>query len=367
MARMGKLSKSEGVAVAVVAVLVAIAMYVGLICYLTVENLAFAIIATAVVIGTVGATIAGRFTTDESVWTRLSEFVLRHMLVMVGFLGLTGLGLGLGWATIADRHESAIRAEAAQRAAAAERARLKAAEQAEETRRAEEAARFAAMDSDAHLGAAQQALGNNYNPALGIGGELDEAERHLHAIPADAPQAKTAAELLKTVASRRARALLAEARKVMADNGDVLARADNAEQLLLKVPAGVPEAAEAHSLRTQIVLQRDRAHLDAARKAIAERLFSFAEAQLDKISPNSPEAPTAKKLRFQSTAARRAEQQREAQEEARRRRERERAERAERSANRGLRCCDGSLSPSCSCSGSHRGCCSHHGGVCGCE
>ena len=32
-----------------------------------------------------------------------------------------------------------------------------------------------------------------------------------------------------------------------------------------------------------------------------------------------------------------------------------------------LQCCDGSLSPSCSCGGSHRGCCSHHGGVCGCN
>ena len=31
-----------------------------------------------------------------------------------------------------------------------------------------------------------------------------------------------------------------------------------------------------------------------------------------------------------------------------------------------LRCCDGTLSPSCECSGSHRGCCSHHHGVCGC-
>jgi hypothetical protein len=28
-------------------------------------------------------------------------------------------------------------------------------------------------------------------------------------------------------------------------------------------------------------------------------------------------------------------------------------------------CCDGSPSPSCACPG-HRGCCSHHGGVCGC-
>ncbi|HEX4341316.1 MAG TPA: hypothetical protein VH062_35655 [Polyangiaceae bacterium] len=31
-----------------------------------------------------------------------------------------------------------------------------------------------------------------------------------------------------------------------------------------------------------------------------------------------------------------------------------------------LRCCDGMLSPTCTCSGSHQGCCSHHGGVCGC-
>ena len=32
----------------------------------------------------------------------------------------------------------------------------------------------------------------------------------------------------------------------------------------------------------------------------------------------------------------------------------------------GLRCNDGTMSPSCSCEGSHRGCCSHHGGVAGC-
>lgn len=34
---------------------------------------------------------------------------------------------------------------------------------------------------------------------------------------------------------------------------------------------------------------------------------------------------------------------------------------------RSLLCCDGTASPSCSCEGSHRGCCSHHRGVCGCE
>jgi hypothetical protein len=56
-------------------------------------------------------------------------------------------------------------------------------------------------------------------------------------------------------------------------------------------------------------------------------------------------------------AAERAEQRRLAEE--------ERRERA--SEPKSVKCCDGSLSPSCMCGGSMRGCCSHHGGVCGCE
>jgi len=32
-----------------------------------------------------------------------------------------------------------------------------------------------------------------------------------------------------------------------------------------------------------------------------------------------------------------------------------------------LKCCDGSLSPSCTCGGRRRGCCSHHGGICSCD
>ncbi len=37
------------------------------------------------------------------------------------------------------------------------------------------------------------------------------------------------------------------------------------------------------------------------------------------------------------------------------------------SSPRSIKCCDGTLSPTCVCGGSRRGCCSHHGGVCGCE
>ncbi|WP_434047560.1 MULTISPECIES: hypothetical protein [Sorangium] len=39
-----------------------------------------------------------------------------------------------------------------------------------------------------------------------------------------------------------------------------------------------------------------------------------------------------------------------------------------RQASLRVQCCDGTLSPSCLCGrSSYRGCCSHHGGVCGCE
>ncbi|MDC3989151.1 hypothetical protein [Polyangium jinanense] len=34
--------------------------------------------------------------------------------------------------------------------------------------------------------------------------------------------------------------------------------------------------------------------------------------------------------------------------------------------DRPLLCCDGTLSPTCTCDGPRRGCCSHHKGVCGC-
>lgn len=34
---------------------------------------------------------------------------------------------------------------------------------------------------------------------------------------------------------------------------------------------------------------------------------------------------------------------------------------------RAVRCCDGETSPTCVCGRSGRGCCSHHGGICGCE
>lgn len=47
-------------------------------------------------------------------------------------------------------------------------------------------------------------------------------------------------------------------------------------------------------------------------------------------------------------------------------RAKERTAKAQERADAPLLCCDGSGSPSCTCGNPRRGCCSHHGGVCGC-
>ncbi len=45
----------------------------------------------------------------------------------------------------------------------------------------------------------------------------------------------------------------------------------------------------------------------------------------------------------------------------------DRLDRAKRRPFAAFRCCDGTDSPSCTCENRKRGCCSHHGGVCGCS
>jgi hypothetical protein len=48
-------------------------------------------------------------------------------------------------------------------------------------------------------------------------------------------------------------------------------------------------------------------------------------------------------------------------------RAKERKARADARFSAALLCCDGTHSPSCTCGNPRRGCCSHHGGVCGCS
>jgi len=104
-------------------------------------------------------------------------------------------------------------------------------------------------------------------------------------------------------------------------------------------------------------LARDQPAL-AAQQRIAQ---ARAEAEARRL------AVAAERERKQAElSAERERKQAERAAERERRREAAAEERANRTSN-GLLCNDGTLSPSCTCSGSHRGCCSWHGGVAGCQ
>src|SRR5205814_1585830 len=118
----------------------------------------------------------------------------------------------------------------------------------------------------------------------------------------------------------------------------------------------------------------------AARHACADRWqpqheqayggFAAQLAVREKDLQRAADAATAEERRALA-AADRERQQQERQERQERQRAAERRRRAAEEAPvyqepRGLRCNDGTLSPSCTCGGPHRGCCSHHGGVAGC-
>jgi hypothetical protein len=103
--------------------------------------------------------------------------------------------------------------------------------------------------------------------------------------------------------------------------------------------------------------------LDAARDLAAKLMAQTGTAspsveELDRVRPS---------LKIALGAEERVEEQRAAKHRAElAMKEAAAAAEAQRDAYRPLLCCDGAASPSCVCGGNHRGCCSHHGGVCGC-
>lgn len=189
----------------------------------------------------------------------------------------------------------------------------------------------------------------------------------------DAPTIDALAAATKPV-PETARTLTALAASLRADvclaGRDYRCAAQQARQAAALAPADQEVAATL--ARTQSTLAANRsAALDAVRKAkrLQERRQAIAGAleatrQVELLASASP-GPSSRELGEQltklNTEIARAEQ-----------REREQAEARESRRMRSrlmapLRCRDGSLSPSCICGGSRRGCCSHHGGVAGCS
>jgi len=141
---------------------------------------------------------------------------------------------------------------------------------------------------------------------------------------------------------------------------------DLVQQLRAKTNAALAQAL------AQFVEQAKKATSPSDQKQALQEAFGMSSELQQFTGAESNPAPAAlskqlARVDHQLALAAQKEIQRAARENAQREREQARRERAEQAANRGLRCCDGTSSPSCSCSGSHRGCCSRHGGVCGCE
>lgn len=238
-----------------IAILFALISYVCIVYYLAVENIAFRVLTTLACVGIIIITIAGRFAALESVRAKVSRAVLSNVFLVLVFLGLTGLGLGLGWSEAAMRAERARHNEeslAAQARFAAERAAAD--------------ARFHTMSSTAHLETARTAMADGYVTETRSGGQLELAERHLHAISVHSTESTAAAEMLRECTSRQARALIMSARKAVdsGTDGDIFHRFDSAREQLRKVPPDVPEYATVETLLKEWRQREDKEHLAVA-------------------------------------------------------------------------------------------------------
>lgn len=120
----------------------------------------------------------------------------------------------------------------------------------------------------------------------------------------------------------------------------------------------------------KLIAQRrgELAQLDVSKQAAAEAQRTQAVARQQEAARVVVERAAAERRQLAADAARvDAERKAEQAAERRRRRARPAIERRERPAREerdssGVRCCDGSMSPTCTTP--HRGCCSHHGGLC---
>jgi hypothetical protein len=109
----------------------------------------------------------------------------------------------------------------------------------------------------------------------------------------------------------------------------------------------------------------DLQHPDAPPRLVIELRATLARDQAALATQQRiAQARAEAEARRQAAAAER--EQAELAAERERRRQAAEEERANRSSG-GLLCNDGTLSPTCTCAGSHRGCCSWHGGVAGCQ
>ena len=131
-----------------------------------------------------------------------SKLWLKRWKYTVTLLALTAASVPVGRAMQHDKQNFDAMNSAKQKAEQEAQERQATAQR---SREAEETKRFKKMSPAEHLEAATKALTFAYDPKERIGGDLEEAERHLGEIGADAPEHKRRDQLQKEIASRRER------------------------------------------------------------------------------------------------------------------------------------------------------------------
>jgi hypothetical protein len=169
--------------------------------------------------------------------------------------------------------------------------------------------------------------------------------------------AKQAADLGLTERSQALRESALTALRTAADQALVEAEA--------KGPLAARVAAQKRAIDTWSELTAVEPGPEPSRLAATRDAHARDVARLDKQEAALRKKQEAEERRAAAAQAR-AEKKRLARE-AREQRRREAAERRAARASGSLMCNDGTESPTCTCGGSWRGCCSHHGGVAGCE
>lgn len=303
MGRRRKVSKADGQLVLLFVVGFLLLGYVGMVYAAASESLPLRLLGSLGVVAWWGSVIGGYFAPAESGVTEFRRWVTGSRTVLWA-AGLTSLGILMGWkgAEVRERELAAIEQKRiADAAREAEEARIR-----QERKAAEEAAAraFSQMPARAHIDAARLAMADGYDAKTKTGGNLEEAERQLRAVLSTAVEAAEVADLLGECRDRK-----------------------------------------------------DRLYVIGALDAAARGSRDEAQWQLEELSPGSKllTANLQRQIKQRLDRAAAAESRKQRSEE----RERRRLERD----SCGVRCCDGSCSPTCSYA--HRGCCSHHGGVCG--
>ncbi len=339
-----------------VTVILAIALIISLFYQACLHSPAFRVVITMATLFFLGVLCMSPFSSDSSILKKVSSLFWRKPWLSVPLFLCIAFGTFLGWRTVIQEFEEQKKIEE------------------ERISRLNEEERFQALSSQGHLEAAKNAMNYDYDSSRKVGGNLVEAERHIHAISKKDILFPEASKLADECNARRIREELLEI-----DSNLTLSRLQGTE-LLTKLEASLSqvkmliqkdnlqsEKAVIEILEKKIKHRYDTELLSLTYQAIDQNSYKQAEEYRQKISKDYLPSKEAHWLRRRIQSGLLSSKTKQAVTKNHTGSTPKHSTPEPSPSDQSLLCCDGTISPSCSCHGPHRGCCSHHSGVCGCN